>query len=108
MKNTPELQVATATTKEGLNTPLGTNTAVQKNAKTATPAHRVGELPGQKPSPAEQNRKPILTINKQTKRLEILVDVDKVDHTIYCREICHLLGLTGWGQSNLLVMSAGL
>ena len=56
-----------STTKVGAALNAATKEA-ESAAKSGTLSHRPGDLPGQKPSPAEQKRKPILTIKKLTKR----------------------------------------
>ena len=79
------------------------NATVQaKNA-----GHRPGDLPGNKPSPKEQNLRPILEIKEITKEFEAFTAVNKVDLTLYEGEIFALLGSSGCGKSTLLRMLAG-
>ena len=54
--------------------------------------HLPGQLPGQKPTPEQQNRKPILEIKHITKRFETFTAVNDVDLTVYQGEIFTLLG----------------
>ena len=53
--------------------------------------HRPGELPGQKVSPAKQNKKPILEIKKLTKEFNNFIAVNNVDLTVYQGEIFEIL-----------------
>lgn len=69
--------------------------------------HRPGELPGNKPSPTEQNLRPILEIKDITKEFEAFTAVNKVNLTLYEGEIFALLGSSGCGKSTLLRMLAG-
>lgn len=84
--------------------PLGGDNKIQVNAKNA---HRPGDLPGQKASPAEQHKKPILEISELTKKYDSFTAVDGVDLTVYEGEIFALLGSSGCGKSTLLRMLAG-
>lgn len=69
--------------------------------------HLPGQLPGQKPTPEQQNRKPILEIKKLSKHFENFTAVNDVDLTLYQGEIFALLGSSGCGKSTLLRMLAG-
>lgn len=83
------------------------NTTTEKGSTNKVQNHRPGDLPGQKPSPVEQNRRPILEIKALTKRFDSFIAVDDVDLTLYEGEIFSLLGSSGCGKSTLLRMIAG-
>lgn len=98
MENTPECTADKQPVAASAN-----NSAVPaKNA-----GHRPGELPGNKPSPTEQNLRPILEIKDITKEFEAFTAVNKVNLTLYEGEIFALLGSSGCGKSTLLRMLAG-
>ena len=82
------------------------NTAAQQN-QPVKQMHLPGQLPGQKPTPQQQNRKPILEIKHLTKQFEAFTAVNDVDLTLYQGEIFALLGSSGCGKSTLLRMLAG-
>ncbi len=82
------------------------NTAGQNN-QPVKQMHLPGQLPGQKPTPEQQNRKPILEIKHVTKQFETFTAVNDVDLTLYQGEIFALLGSSGCGKSTLLRMLAG-
>ena len=98
MENTP---VCTAD-KQPVAASANNSAVPAKNA-----GHRPGELPGNKPSPTEQNLRPILEIKDITKEFEAFTAVNKVNLTLYEGEIFALLGSSGCGKSTLLRMLAG-
>lgn len=69
--------------------------------------HRTGELPGQKLTPEQRNKKPILQFKSLTKKFDSFTAVNAVDLTLYEGEIFALLGSSGCGKSTLLRMLAG-
>ena len=71
------------------------------------PARKPGELPGQTPSPASRNRRPILEIRSLTKSFGAFKAVENVSLTLYEGEIFALLGSSGCGKSTLLRMIGG-
>lgn len=89
----------------GSKTQQTVNPSVAKGADAKR--HLPGELPGQKPSPQQQNRRPILEIKALTKEFDNFVAVNHVDLTLYEGEIFALLGSSGCGKSTLLRMLAG-
>ncbi|WP_295484124.1 polyamine ABC transporter ATP-binding protein [uncultured Succinatimonas sp.] len=98
MENTPECTAD----KQPVATSANNSAVPAKNA-----GHRPGELPGNKPSPTEQNLRPILEIKDITKEFEAFTAVNKVNLTLYEGEIFALLGSSGCGKSTLLRMLAG-
>ena len=98
MENTPECTAD----KQPVATSANNSAVPAKNA-----GHRPGELPGNKPSPTEQNLRPILEIKDITKEFEAFTAVNKANLTLYEGEIFALLGSSGCGKSTLLRMLAG-
>ncbi|SPT67777.1 Spermidine/putrescine import ATP-binding protein PotA [Anaerobiospirillum thomasii] len=81
--------------------------AVAQTACSKNQNHRAGELPGQKLTPEQRNKKPVLQIKSITKSFEAFTAVNDVDLTLYEGEIFALLGSSGCGKSTLLRMLAG-
>ena len=82
-------------------------TSATQAITTKNQSHRAGELPGQKLTPEQRNKKPVLQIKSITKSFETFTAVNDVDLTLYEGEIFALLGSSGCGKSTLLRMLAG-
>ncbi len=87
--------------------PQDPSPAAKEPKPAAKNTHRPGDLPGQKASPVEQHKKPILEISDLTKKFGDFSAVNGVDLTVYEGEIFALLGSSGCGKSTLLRMLAG-